>query len=208
MPDYKDYVKNRNFDAAGFKEHFGLESKSEGDAYSKDSSTGTKQVGALGTYMDKKDYNRLKNDDKIWDLYAEVNGQDAADKKREGNQDGLSIDALDGLLDKVSAGKNDDPKPTEPEAPVSTSPRLAEARARVSQYEEDVLSGRPVYGKKSFAQNDGPSFLERYKLKLQDQTVQNEAGNYVDRDDAAQYDKAKSDYETRLSEWKQRNGEA
>lgn len=204
MPDYKDYVKNRNFDAAGFKEHFGLEGKSESEAYSKGSTTGTKQVGSLGTYMSEDDYNRLKNDDKVWELYAEVNGQEAADKKREGS-DGLSINALDGLLDKVSAKdqKALTEGPKEPEAPVSVSPRLAEARTRVKQYEEDVLGGRSIVGAKDAAeqQADASSFLDRYKLKLDQDYSTNAAGDYVNRNDQARYDADMSEYNKKKAEY-------
>ena len=61
-------------DAAAFKEQFGLESVPEGKAYSEGSTTGTKQVEGLGTYMTEKDYDRLKNDDKVWDMYSDVYG--------------------------------------------------------------------------------------------------------------------------------------
>lgn len=204
MPDYKDYVKNRNFDAAGFKEYFGLESKSEDEAYSKGSSTGTKQVGALGTYMSEDDYNRLKNDDKVWELYAKVNGQEAADAKREGNKDGLSINALDALFDDVSAkDKADLNAPKEPEAPVSVSPRLAEARTRVKQYEEDVLGGRTIVGAKDAQeqQADASSFLDRYKLKLDQDYSTNAAGDYVDRNDQARYDAEMAEYNKKKAEY-------
>ena len=46
------------------------------------------------------------------------------------------------------------------------SPKLAEAKARAAQYEEDQMSGRyseEIYGGKA---PDTTSFLERYKLKL------------------------------------------
>ena len=140
------------------------------------------------------------------ELYAKVNGQEAADKKRESDKDGLSINALDGLLDKVSA---EDQKaltePQKPEEPVSVSPELATARARVQQYEEDVLSGNTVFGKGAAEQQaEAESFADRYKKRM---GVQNEEGNYVAADDQARYDrdmetynKARADFEAQKAQ--------
>ena len=91
--------------------------------------------------------------------------------------------------------------PTEPDAPVSVSPKLAEARTRVQQYEEDVLSGRGVYGKKSFEQNEGPSFLDRYKLKLKENYKENDKGDYVATRDQESYDADMEEYNRKKAEY-------
>lgn len=94
--------KPGSYDESRFGSVFGLKPVSEDEAYSQGSTTGTKQVAGLGTYLSEDDYNRLRNDDKVKDAYAEVYGQSAADKKFEGNPDGLSINALDALFDKLA----------------------------------------------------------------------------------------------------------
>lgn len=108
-----------SYDASRFNSVFGLKPVSEEDAYSKGSSTGTKQVGGLGTYLTEDDYKRLRNSDKVKDAYAEVYGKSKADSKFEGNPDGLSINALDALFDKLAqvdkADATMDMEPTEPD---------------------------------------------------------------------------------------------
>ena len=94
--------KPGSYDESRFSSVFGLKPVSEDEAFSQGSTTGTKQVAGLGTYLSEDDYNRLRNDDKVKDAYAEVYGQSAADKKFEGNPDGLSINALDALFDKLA----------------------------------------------------------------------------------------------------------
>lgn len=171
--------KAGSFDAARFKDEFGLETVDESKAYSEGSSTGTKQTGALGTYMTKDDYNRLKNSDKVWKAYAAVNGKDAAEKKREGGD--MSLNTLDSLMDKLSIDKPKEeaaPEPT-PSKPVQVerSPEFAHAKARVQQYTDDVTSGRT--GKELFGKApDSTSFLDRYKLRLGERL---ENGNYLSK---------------------------
>ena len=65
------------------------------------------------------------------------------------------------LLDKPSDSIEDSPY-----NPVQLSPRLAHARARVAQYQEDMLSGQA--SKDLYAPEDNPAegFLHRYKLNL------------------------------------------
>ena len=99
-----DFQKG-SFDAAKFQDVFGLSSVDESKAYKKGSSTGTKQTAALGTYLTKDDYNRLKDSDQVWEAYASVNGSDAMEKKRKGGS--LSVNALDGLMDDLSAAKQE-----------------------------------------------------------------------------------------------------
>ena len=134
--------------AADFKDIFGLEGVAEDQAYSGGSTTGTKQVGALGTYMTENDYNRLKNDDTVWDAYAGVYGKDAAAAKREGS-DGLSINALDGLFDKLSVGAAAPTPETSVEEP-TVNPETQAAIDRATAYEADLPNfGTDIFGERN-----------------------------------------------------------
>jgi len=98
--------KKGTFDADKFQDVFGLSTVDEGEAYTEGSGTGSKQTGALGTYMNKGDYNRLKDSDEVWDAYASINGSDAMEKKREGGS--MSLNTLDALMDDLSVAKQED----------------------------------------------------------------------------------------------------
>ena len=143
--------KQGSFDAQQFEDVFGLKSVDEGKAYSEGSTTGTKQTGALGTYMTKKDYNRLKNDDKVWDAYASVHGEEAAAAKRE--KGAMSINTLDSLMDDLSADaetKAEAPTPVKKPDFVEASPEIVEAKQRVKAYEEEMRGDRfDVYAQRS-----------------------------------------------------------
>lgn len=184
MSDYKQ----GSFDAAKFKDVFGLSSVDEDKAYSDGSSTGTKQVAALGTYLTKSDYNRLKNDDKVWDAYASVNGQDAADKKRESGA--MSINTLDALMDDLSAKKPEEAEevaPTEPRKPYAKSPELAHAEARIKTHEEDVWSGKyssDLYDMDYKPHAAATNFLDRYRMNLGSKLAD---GLYEDPQDRERY---------------------
>ena len=99
------------------------------------------QLGDSGTqYLTEKDYEKNKNSDQTWEDYAAVYGQEAADKKREGNPDGLSASAFDGLMDKLHSGGG--PKTDEKPLEVKHSPEIIEAKERVKNWEEGVMSGK------------------------------------------------------------------
>ena len=135
--------KQGSFDAQQFEDVFGLKSVDEGKAYSEGSTTGAKQTGALGTYMTKKDYNRLKNDDKVWDAYASVHGEEAAAAKRDKGP--MSINTLDSLMDDLSAdAKTETEAPTPVKKPdfVEASPEIVEAKERVKAYENEMRGDR------------------------------------------------------------------
>ena len=170
--------KTGSFDAARFKDEFGLKTVDESKAYSEGSTTGTKQTGALGTYITKEDYERLKGSDKVWDAYASIHGKDAAESKRQ--QGDMSINTFDALMDKLSIDKPNEaaPEPTSSKPPqVERSPEFAHAKARVQQYTDDVTSGRT--GKELFGEApDSTSFLDRYKLRLGERL---ENGNYLSK---------------------------
>lgn len=174
--------KQGTYDADKFQKEFGLSTVDESEAYSEGSTTGTKQVGALGTYLTKDDYNRLKNDSKVWDAYASVHGSDAMEAKRE--QGDMSINTLDALMDKLSTkapDKQTDTGSAKEEPKMEMSPEYAHAKARVQQWTDDVTSGRT--GKELFGQApDSTSFLDRYKLHLGERL---ENGNYRPKQYAA-----------------------
>ena len=153
------------YDADKFKEVFGLSSVEDGKAYSEGSTTGTKQVGGLGTYLTKDDFNRNRNSDSTWDAYASVYGESAAKSKREGNEDGLSINALDALYDKLAKGDGEESAPAKAKEKVQ-SYTLSKAKAYTDAYQEEA---RPNFGSRIAGTYDSNDFLDKYKLNLKDQ---------------------------------------
>ena len=127
--------KEGSFDAAKFKEIFGLKGVSEGKAYSEGSTTGTKQVGALGTYLTEKDYNRLKDSDEVRDAYTALRGEEAAEKKFAGGE-GLSINTLDALFDDLSKGAPKESNKKEKDDPIQYSQEKAQSKAYVDAYRD------------------------------------------------------------------------
>ena len=164
MSDYKQ----GSFTAEDFEKHFGLSSVSEDKAYSEGSSTGTKQVAGLGTYLTKEDFERNRNSDATWDAYASIYGQDAANSKREGNEDGLSINAYDALMDKLAQGKAKEKAQSYQKTKQSKT--LSEAKAGVKAFEEIILPNQGDYitGKK---ENMSQDYLDAYKLNLKNETA-------------------------------------
>ena len=165
------------FTAEDFKEKFGLESVPENEAYSKGSSTGTKQVGALGTYMTEDDFNRLRNDSEVKSIYADFYGQDEADFKF--GKEGVSINTLDALFDKLSVDAP--PAAEEPEQPILAdgekfSPQLSQAILETEKYEMEL----PYFGTKIF--NDRNSEVYGY-----------------DKVEVPQYDPSDSFYSDRIA---------
>ena len=140
---FDEGIQSKNqFNAASLKEHFGIESVDEDKAYKKDSSTGTKQTAGLGTYLTEDDYNRLKNDDKVWTAYASLHGQSAMEDKRDGGD--MSINTLDALFDDLSKEEKEAVAPVKQEEnkPIEHSPEIKQAVQRVRTYENDVMSGK------------------------------------------------------------------
>tara|TARA_Y100000289_G_C3899571_1_gene138433 strand:- start:334 stop:975 length:642 start_codon:yes stop_codon:yes gene_type:complete len=160
-----DRFAGQKLDAAGFKKHFGLESVSEGDAYTKGSTTGTKQVGALGTYMTEDDYNRLKNDDLVKEAYAHLHGEEKMKKKF--GKDGISINTLDALFDDLSADPTKEaPKPAAETVGNTYSDKTAKAKAGVAAFENTILpyQGDYIMGRKDT--NPSEDFMNEYVLQL------------------------------------------
>ena len=84
--------------------------------------------------------------------------------------------------------------PEEPEPPVSRSDKLVTAKAITDQYEENAAKGDSVYGADA-QQQDAQSFLDGYKQKIEDKYEKDERGNYMDREEKAQYDEDFKQYE-------------
>jgi len=102
---------------------------------------------------------KLRNSEKVWKAYAAIEGKAAADEKRESNSDGLSINALDGLLDNLTAKKEEAQETTteKPKGPIEYSDEIKQAVSRVRSYENDVLSGKTsqeIYGNNNNEEND------------------------------------------------------
>lgn len=72
-------------------------------------------------------------------------------------------------------GKPSTKKAEEPLKDIELSPRLATARARAAQYEQDRVSGQAAKDLYDSANNPAEGFLERYKLRLGERL---ENGNY------------------------------
>jgi len=178
-----------NYNAEDFKNLFGLESVAEGDAYSKGSSTGTKQVGALGTYMTEDDFNRLRNRDDVWDAYGSVYGEDAMKDKREGNEDGLSINALDALFDRLSAdAPAADPAPEKPILAEGEkfSPQLSQAILETEKYEMEL----PYYGTKLFNDRNSEVYgYDKVEVPQYDYRTDSLYGDRIDPQAAATFAK-------------------
>jgi len=68
---------------------------------------------------------------------------------------------------------------TTAEKDIELSPRLATARARAAQYEEDRINGQAAKDLYDPGNNPAEGFLERYKLKLGERL---ENGNYLKPD--------------------------
>ena len=157
--------KAGSFDAARFKDEFGLETVDESKAYSEGSTTGTKQTDALGTYLTEEDYNRLKGSDKVWDAYASIHGKDAADKKRE--QGDMSINTFDALMDKLSSGK---PKEAASEKKTEEkyvpSEKIKQAVERVDKFEKNDYNIFDPADNVSDGDSSAQHYLDQYKLNL------------------------------------------
>ena len=144
--------------------------------------------------------------------YSKLTDAASSIKQKHEGKGFTDVDSLSdvaGAVHWLTKGEQEAPKteaPEEPDAPVSVSPKLAEARTRVKQYEEDVLSGRSVYGKKSFEQTEsGDSFLDRYKLKLKEDYKENPKGDYVATGDQERYDADMDEYNRKKAEYDAQN---
>ena len=123
-------------------------------------------IGTLSNFKDA-DYGQFENmrsfakDSGL--LMKDVNGMD-------------SLNDVATMASQMNMGGKQESAPTE--APkMEMSPEYAEAKARVDQYTEDVVSGRTA--KELFGEApDSTTFLDRYKLKLGERL---ENGNYLEK---------------------------
>jgi hypothetical protein len=175
--DGKTYTRN-SMDADDLKNHFGLQDGGDvGDGFNEAAGDlygdRTKQNDLLGGgYLTNDKFEELRNTDKVWDAYAAMEGQAEADKKREKNPDGLSISALDGLLDNLTAeaDSTDAPEPIMGKEEVVHSPEIQQAKARVGKYENDIISGKTS----DTILGGANEFYDGYKLNLK-----NKAGSFL-----------------------------
>lgn len=98
--------------------------------------------------------------------------------------------------EKETAPVDEGPKgPEPPEPPVTYSEKLVTAKERAKAYETQMLDGSSsIYGGAK-QDNDGPSFMEKYKLNIKEAYNPTEDGNYVKKDDEARYKTALEKYE-------------
>ena len=103
--------------------------------------------------------------------------------------------------EKTAAPVDEGPKgPEAPEPPVSYSDKYVNSRAQVQQFEENQAEGNSFYGADQ-QQDDAQSFADAYKQKINNKYEQDEDGNYVDRDQKAQYDEDYAQYEVDKAEF-------
>ena len=135
-----------SWNADQYKENFGLEAREGiGDNYNKGAtdSDGTKSNPLLGKgYLSDDDVKRLKNDKKFQELYMKHG--DKAGKIKDGDYsfDDMSVNHMDGFLDKFGGElKGTLENKEEGRKPIKHSPEIRQAKSRIKQYEERVMSG-------------------------------------------------------------------
>ena len=107
---------------------------------------GTFQLGGSDkAYLTESDWEKHRNSDETWKLYEEVYGAEAAAAKREGNEEGLSASAFDGLMDKAYKGGEklpvDESIPETMEVTYEFSQPVKDALERSQNYKEKLRSG-------------------------------------------------------------------
>lgn len=145
-----------SFGEEELKKNLGL---TAGDSsYTEGSSTGVKGNAILGKgYLGEDDVNRLLKNDQLKNAFVQSGGD--ADSWSTINDVDTAVDWL------TQSESKSEPART---GPVAVSPELAEAKARVQQWEEDIMSG--AYTSKLYDMDYTPggenSFLNRYKSKM------------------------------------------
>ena len=94
---------------------------------------------------------------------------------REGGFDPTTFNTAGDVQNALQALKAPEAEKEAPLKDVELSERLATARARASQYEEDRVSGQAAKDLYDSKNNSAQGFLDRYKLKLGERL---ENGNY------------------------------
>lgn len=115
------------------------------------------------TFSNDGDADKFMNNSKLRDVFTGAMGRSESDWD-DGHK---STNDLGAVVRYLSDGGD---KPEEaPEKDVELSPRLATARARALQYEEDRVSGQAMKDLYDSENNPAEGFMERYKSKLGDQ---------------------------------------
>ena len=123
----------------------------------------TKQNAALGNgYLTDETYQKLKNDSNVKAAYAAINGQEEADQKFD--EGGISINAMDGLFDRLTEASKKESAPEKAE-PVVLSERAAKAKAYTAAYEDVMLPRQGDYVIKN-DQSVVDDFDSQYSLNL------------------------------------------
>ena len=157
-------------------EKYGL---TKSDATSANHDKGIVNVG--DSYYSINDFERQQNEGKDTDQGASFDSSlysDAQDKGFKVKNFNTATD-VEGALQALGGAKEEETAPIADPGPVVHSPKLAHARARVAQMEEDRVSGqigRDLYGG---GEDPANTFLDRYKLKLGDRL---ENGYYIASD--------------------------
>ena len=94
----------------------------------------------------------------------------------------IDMDGDDFTHSNIAIKPSDGSGEATPDKDVELSPRLATARARAAQFEEDRVSGQFAKDLYDPGNNSAEGFLERYKLKLGERL---ENGNYREPDHSA-----------------------
>ena len=115
------------------------------------------------TFSNDGDTDKFMNNSKLRDVFTGAMGRsesDWDDGEKSANDLGTVVRYLSDGGGKTEA---------EPEKEVQLSPRLATAKARALQYEEDRVSGQAAKDLYDPGNNPAAGFMARYKLKLGDQ---------------------------------------
>lgn len=123
------------------------------------------------TFSNDGDTDKFMNNSKLREVFTGAMGRDASDW-----DDGVSSENDLGTVVRYLSDGGDKPEEA-PDKDVELSPRLATARARALQYEEDRVSGQAMKDLYDSENNPAEGFMERYKAKLGDQL---KSGNYKD----------------------------
>ena len=146
---------------------YGKYGLSQTDASSSDHDKGIVR-GPDGNYYQIDGFKREKNEG----LDTDKGGVFSSSLEDDGRAAGFNPTSFNTATDVENAlqaiGAPQEEKAPAPTGPVAVSPELAHAKARVQQYEEDVLSGKYTADLYDMDWTPGGenSFLERYKSKL------------------------------------------
>ena len=126
------------------------------------------------TFSNDGDADKFMKNSKLRDVFTGAMGRSESDWD-DGHK---STNDLGAVVRYLSDGGKPSTETKKPEAPIAHSPKVAHAKARIAQYEEDVYSGKyadDLWNNKGQEASD--NFLDRYKMKL---GKQDDDGNYFE----------------------------